>query len=375
MRHLGAIGASGRVCVRGKGSQEWPKRSCPFSYTYEERTFYGEQRMPFNKGMLTSVKHHEKDLYYPRAGTNLTYRITSINEDGETARVLLAYDGCASVTGAVEETLLLSQLLLVSQYSSDKPPPETIASSTPANNGQPVQPATRGQGSHREMSTRRSTTRICGIAVGPLQPVYSHLIGLSAEFDNPVTLVFTHEMKPDLNLRVYANMKEISKTFIPQGFFGSRNGNLTCGVEAVNNLGFEADTDSFTLNPEQMRGFTTQDGSGDNFLHSIAGNNIAANQMFVTLTRLALSSQQAVVYDNGNGIGTATFWQQRQWAVVHIPACNGHWVAMEKINYKGQQAFCLREGRGTVMYDFITPGYPACGEEIPRNVNNKRKRA
>jgi len=371
MRHLGlAIGASGRLCAKGHGWREWPERPCPFSFTYEGRKFYGNQQMFLKGEMMTSVKHHEKDLYYPRAGTNLTYRITSINEDGKTARVLLVYDGCASVTGVVEETLLLSQLLLVSHYSSDKPPPETIASSTPANNGQPGPPATRGQGIRKERSTQ-----ICGIAVGSLDEVYPRLIELSADFVNPVTLVFTHEMKHDLNLRVYANMKEINKTFFPQGFFGSRSGNLTCGVEAVNNLGFEADIDSFTLDPEQMREFTTQDGSKDNFLTSIAGNSIAANQMFVALTRLALSLQQAVVHHHGNEIGTAAFWQHRQWAVVHIPACNGHWVAMEKINYKGQQAFCLREGRGTVMYDFITPGYPVGGEKISQNVNNKRKRA
>jgi hypothetical protein len=158
-------------------------------------------------------------------------------------------------------------------------------------------------------------------------------------------------------------------------------------VEAVNNAGFKATAAIFNQQVApgvDARQFLVQERTvshdGDDYIDNTGGgNNIPPHQMFLAM--------QILSHDNGlqmedtsphlfrQAIGTREFWVGHQWAIVQIPVGGGHWVSMEKIMYMGQPAICLREGRGKMMYDFITSPDDGCRETLPAGMaSGKRKR-
>jgi len=216
--------------------------------------------------------------------------------------------------------------------------------------------------------------------------VYAKLIELSSHHDAPVVLAMTHEKmaKEALVLREFSNMEAIAERFYRQGIMDEDEQGLSCGVEAVNNAGFTVDasafiqqaadgvdTDSFIVD-RVARG---RNHDGDDYIDNTGGgNNIPTNQMFLTLQSLlaheGLQIDSASWHHTKDLIGTPEFWESHKFAIVQIPACGGHWVAMEKIMYIGQPAVCLREGRGTVTYDFVTSS-DGVMKRLPAGVTGK----
>lgn len=324
--------------------------------------------------LLTTVHSHQNGLYYPKKGTHKACKILRMDED-EQAVVRVEYDGNDKVA-FFEETVPLSNLLLVSDYTSPVGEPKTTHTSDI-----PKISNTPPKGKKSLTGRLPRTTQITAIAVGHPDDVYPKMTELSSGVaGDPVTLAITHEANNEnnmLQLRNFDSMDEIMENFKRQGSMDEAGQGRSCGVEAVCNAGFSVTARDFFEQAAEgvdANDFVVLDGDDeDDYLSNTGGgNNIPPHQMLLTMTRIAnenglqMHSSPHLVRD---ALGTSAFWQGHQWAIVLIPACDGHWVSMEKIIYKGQPAICLREGRGNTVYDFITSND---GECLPL-VNMKRK--
>lgn len=375
----------GRICIRGSGGRDWPEVEAPFYYiSMDGQTRYGVQHMKY--GLPTTETKHEVGRFYPIKGTVEAAKITEI--EGDRASVIVKYHGRDTCVFPRKTSIPLSSLLLVDEYTSLNGVPKTESTSmipkianTPPKKGSPARKQTiRG----------RQTT---AIAVGTnVVDVYARLIELSSDHEHPVILAMTHAEMPEdsLVLREFPDMNSIARLFYTQGIMDEDDQGLSCGVEAVNNAGFRVTASSFSQ--QAAHGVDTdafmvaKGGRGRNHDHFLdqsgGGNNIPTHQMYLTLETLV--AEQGLEMDPRpwhhirDLIGTPEFWVGHQWAIVQIPVCGGHWVSMEKIMYMGQPAVCLREGRGTVTYDFITSPDGA-KERLPAGMtgtsdDKKRKR-
>ena len=357
-----------RIYVGGLGGRDWPGTEAPFSYVSTNgKTRYGVQHIKY--GLLTTENEYQVGCFYPIEGTIEAARVESIDKEMRRAFVSIMFNGRDTCVNPQQKWIPLQSLLLLKQYTHLDGTPKTQSSSyvpkissTPPKKDSPS-------------SVRNNPIRgvpITAIAVGTnVVDVYAKLIGLSSDYADPILLAMTHEEMPEnlLMLREFHDIDSLTKSLYKQGVMDEDNQGFSCGVEAVNNAGFTVtasdfyqqaahgvDTDAFMV-AERDRG-----RNHDHFIDQTGGgNNIPPHQMFLTLERLMENQGQKIDtrswHHIRDDIGTPLFWVGHQWAIIQIPACGGHWVSMEKIMYMGQPAVCLREGRGTVTYDFITsPG-------------------
>lgn len=354
----------GRICVRGSGGRDWPEVEAPFSYiSTGGQTRYGVQRMKY--GLPTTETEHKVGLFYPIKGTVEASKITKI--EGDMASVLVKYHGRSECFFPKEETFPLTSLQLVTEYTSLEGVAKTQSSSVIPNisniPSKKDSPSKKSSPSRKNAIRGNPTTAI--VVSTNVADVYAKLVELS---NDPAVLAMTHEQIPEgaLVLRKFSDMNAIAELFYTQGIMDEDDQGLSCGVEAVNNAGFTVDasafiqqaadgvdTDSFMVD-ERGRG-----RNHDDYIDNTGGgNNIPTHQMYLTLQSLVeqkgLQIDSTPWHHTKDLIGTPEFWEGHQWTIVQIPACGGHWVSMEKIMYMGQPAVCLREGRGTVTYDFVT---------------------
>lgn len=365
VRHCG-MAVNGRVCVMGSNGHKWPSYDeAPFSYTSKNGdTRHGKQLM--KGGLPTTEFKHELACYYPIKDTIEAAQVVSI--EGESATVLVKFNGCDTVVKPQKRLLLLSSLLLVDEYTTLNGIPRTtqassvprIASTPPKTGLTPRMGPIRGE----------LTVAIVVGWVTEVADIHSKLVQLSPDAKDAVTLAITHEeVHPEsLVLRKFSDMKEISDEFYKQGIMDEGNQGLSCGVEAVNNTGFKVTASSFNqqaaigVDKEDFmvaEGERPRNHDGDDYLEQTGGgNNITCHEMFLTMKTLVeeqgMKMNTSPMHHIKDSIGTPEFWVGHQWAIVQIPVCGGHWVSMEKIMYKDQPAVCLREGRGKVTYDFTT---------------------
>ena len=227
------------------------------------------------------------------------------------------------------------------------------------------QPTSGGKASRKAGGkASRKASPLTAICVGDLATTYAKLLELSPGYAQPITLLVTHVEQPNLALRAFGNLGDISSpsAFARQGTMDEGNQGHSCGVEAAFNSGFDvraADFDHSNVAGVDANLFRARErgqeaDAGDDYMDgSGGGNNIPPNQMYATLQGRFDFPLEKNFHLQVQQLNTAAFWAGRMWAVILIPAAGGHWVSMEKIIYDGREAFCLREGRGTVMYDFV----------------------
>jgi hypothetical protein len=266
--------------------------------------------------------------------------------------------------------MLLYDLLVVNQYSTqDGQSKQEHSSDIPKLVSTPPKETKKIFGQHNDFIT--------AISVGQVYDIYTSMCQLSPRCCNPITLVITHKkLTASTNLRTFDTLDSISMIFKSQGSMSGDNKRSSCGVEAVFNVGFIHVT-SNDFNKCAAPGIDINDffihSSNDDFLdNSGGGNNIPVNQMFLTLQDLSGFTLEDNFHSFVNKIHTTDFWNGRQWAVVLIPACGGHWISIEKILFNGQEALCLREGRGTTMFDYVN--FPNDGHPRSLLQSGKRKR-
>ena len=202
------------------------------------------------------------------------------------------------------------------------------------------------------------------IVIADAATAYSFLANLS-DSNNPVTAVITPESSPFVNnIRQFVDMEAISNEFNSQGSMenvkrapkqSTQRLGMSCGVEAVNNAGLKITASEFYAAHEAGASDCVVDGRVEDD-HIDTGNYISIKRMFDTLNNHYPLKLDQGTHTNNNKIGESDFWTGRQWAIVLLPVCNGHWVSLEKIIYRGREAICLREGRGNATYDFSNPG-------------------
>lgn len=366
-----------KICVTGTQGRQWPGCDAPFTYisSKDGMTRYGVQKMKY--GLQTSENLHYVGCYYPIKDTTQAAKIVSIGEDGEDVIVTIIYNGHETVAIPQQFTCPLSWLLLVNEYTiPDGKPKTTQSSSVPKIACTPLRRAPiRGN----------PITAIAVASVDNPGDIYTKLIQLSPDYEEPITLAITHQkMHPDaLELREFSDMNAISELFYTQGIMDEANQGLSCGVEAVNNAGFTVTAVNFSEEVAtglDVRKFMVDERprNHDDYINNTGGgNNIPYNQMFLTMKNLA--QKQGLEMDPSphltrKDIGTHEFWVGHQWVILQIPVGGGHWVSMEKIMYKGQPAICLREGRGKVMYDFITSPADGSCVRLPAGVTGTKRK-
>lgn len=370
-RPCGKVVQGGKICVGGTGGRHWPEEEAPFSYiSGNGLTRYGVQRMPY--GRMTTEKKHEVGYFYPMKDTMYTARVDDIY--GDQAKVTIMFHGRAECLVPKMETYPLSSLLLVDEYTFLCGVPKMESTSVIPNISNTPPKKDSKKDSKKGLPARPIRgSQTTAIAVSTdVADVYAKLVELSSEYEQPVVLAMTHAPKPAGALRDFSSMDEIAKSFYTQGLMDEGNQGLSCGVEAVNNVGFKVDattfikkaaagidTGAFIVSEKRER---RRKDDGDDYIDNTGGgNNIPSHQMYLTLETLVeekgMQMDTTSWHDKIHEIGTPDFWVDHQWVIVQIPTCGGHWVSMEKIMYMDQPAVCLREGRGTVTYDFITsPG-------------------
>lgn len=368
------------VYITGANARTWPMNESPFSYSTEDDMYYGIQKM--KQALPTTVVAHQEGKYYPIQDTCKAARILEINNDE--ARVRVEYEAQACVIYPKEATYPLNKLLLVKDYSS-----KTGAVKKAHSSDIPILTSTPRKGGSMSSSPKNRPVRgprIAAIVVGPPDQVYTQMIGLSAgEKAEPVTLAITHEAVDEgtTTLRKFGNMNELAQIFFKQGIMDEANQGLSCGVEAVCNAGFNVTARDFTQQAAHgvdMRSFVAREhnknaDANDSYLSQTGGGNrIPPHQMQLTMEHISGMPIDPAPYLIGKELGTSAFWRNHQWAIVHIPVSEGHWVSMERILYKGQDAVCLREGRGNTMYDFMTSPSDGGEERLSPSSVCKRKR-
>jgi hypothetical protein len=206
---------------------------------------------------------------------------------------------------------------------------------------------------------------LTAICVGDLATTHAKLLELSPNYLQPITLLVTHKEQSHLVLRAFDNLGDISapSAFATQGSMDEGNQGRSCGVEAAFNAGFlgvraadfnRSNGAGVDAAPFRAREQSQEADAGDDYMGNTGGgNNIPPNQMHATLQSRSDLPLEPDFHPHVQQLNTAAFWSGRMWAVILIPAARGHWVSMERIIYRGQEAFCLREGRGTVTYDFV----------------------
>lgn len=327
--------------------------------------------------LLTSVNEHRVKHFYPVDDDKdlLACRIIRIVDD--MAEVRVTHSGNEQIDDGPVKQYPLTKLLLVSQYSSvNGEKKKEHSSKIPKLLPTPTKPKNT-----KASKSRPIRSSIPAIVIGPFNIVANKAKELSPNDAQPITLVITHQEKRGLTIPT-VTMDELSSNFKSQGSMDMGNQGRSCGVEAVINAGFAGvtaddfnkvaaegiDPDPFICSPQ---GLATDDvEANDAFVNnSGGGNNIPPNQMFATLQVVAapLEIDQNMHFHD---ISSSDFWKNRNWAILAIPACGGHYVAMRKVIIYDQEAICLFEGRGNVVYDFINE--PLFG--APVRLAGKRKR-
>jgi len=224
------------------------------------------------------------------------------------------------------------------------------------------------------------------IAVGKLDDIYNLICELSPR-QSPITLVISHVPEEELSMRSFNNLVEISSLFKEQGSMDTKGEGRSCGVEAVFNCGFvNVSAESFDMaggagvNVDDFMGEAnkTHDAMDEFLFNSGGGNNIPPYQMWTTLQNISGFTMEHSLHDGIPIVHTPKYWKGRKFAVLRIPACKGHWISVEKIVYCGQEVFCLREGRGNMVYDFVNfpeNGNPLLKYEMERLENIRRNQA
>jgi hypothetical protein len=365
------------VYITGANAREWPVSDSPFSYSTQDGMYYGVQMM--KQALATTISSHRVGKYYPIEGTHKAAKVVEINCDE--AHVRIEYDAQARVISPREATYPLTKLLLVKDYSNKTGQVKMTHSSDI-----PKLTSTPRKGGSMSSSPKKLPVRgprVMAIAVGSPEQVCPLTLGLSAGEDaDPITLVITHEpvIESDMEFREFNSMDELAQIFFKQGTMDQADQGLSCGVEAVCNAGFDVTARDFTQQAAHgvdMRSFvarehTTDSDANDSYLNQTGGGNrIPPHQMQLTMGHISGMPIDQSPHLIRNEIGTSAFWKNHKWAIVHIPVGGGHWISWERIVYNGQDAVCVREGRGNTMYDFITT--PDGGEErLP--ATGKRKR-
>lgn len=367
VRPLGVVLRNDVICIKGYGDH-WPDDEAAFSYKCDTKTYYGGQKMA--SSLKTTVKRHKEGMYYPIKNTRYAFKIGSI-QDGY-ARGTVTHDGKSECVPE-EKTIPLKDLLLVSEYSSTDS--SEFGGSQELHSSEiprviPTPPI-------RDPSGRlQSGPSIPAIVVGPIDRVYEKLRQLSSQTDNPITLVVTHENEPGAKLRSFDSMPRIASAFKRQGSMDEGTQGMSCGIEAVYNVGFESvsakDFDRSAADGIDPAEFVASGMADDYLSHTGGGNNIPPNQMYTALDCLSEFHIEKNFHLHVSHLHTDEFWSERQWAVILIPACSGHWVSIEKIIYCTRVTFCLREGRGNTMYDFVKHSVSGEPKHLP-STGVKRK--
>lgn len=351
------------ICVRGNRGREWPKVDAKFSYIDTNgNTRYGMQQMKY--GLSTTETKHKVGHYYPIRGTNNAVKIMNIYGDRAFVRVM--YHGSSECLFPKEETIPLTSLQLVTEYTSLEGVAKTQSTSVIPNisNTPSKDSPSKNSSPSRKNAIRGNPTAAIVVSTN-VDDVYSHLVNIS---NGPVVLAMTHTQMPEgaLVFREFSDMKALAENLYTQGIMDEGDQGRSCGVEAVNNAGFKVDASAFiqqAADGVDTDSFMVDDGARgrnhDDYIDNTGGgNNIPPHQIYLTLKkyveRQGMQMDSTPWHYTKELIGTPEFWKGHQWAIVQIPACGGHWVSMEKIMYMGQPAVCLREGRGTVTYDFVT---------------------
>ena len=356
-RHCG-IPLKDVIHITGSNGRTWPANDSPFSFTEDGTTYFGDQKM--KHALPTTVRRHQLGKFYPIAGTKSACTIISMDFDEALphpqALVSVEYDAQAKIVFPYQKVYPLSKIMLLGDYSSIYGEQKTKHSSDiPKLNNTP--PKKKKSVSPKKNPCRGTLTT--AIAVGTAEDIYAKLIELSPDATKAVTLAITHEeVGPEtLPLRNFETMDDIAQVFYKQGVMDEEEQGYSCGVEAVCNAGFAVRARDFVRVEDE--GFVASEFGGDadaqdDYMNNTGGgNNIPTNQMYRTMENLSPILMDQSPHLVATQIGTSAFWWGHHWAIVRIPVCGGHWVSMEKIIYNGQEAICLREGRGNTTYDLM----------------------
>ena len=222
--------------IRIKGNGHWPDPS-HFSFKQNGKTFRGRVKMPDN--LATTICTHRPGYFYPvkccEVTDNSVFLIKTIEGDIATGEIV--YRGTTRVVGASEmQTMHLTKLMLVSEYVEEYDGPDKQAHSSEVANI--VTKIVSNPPTTKLLAPPVITNPITAIAVGDINNIYKALTQLSPQFDQPVTLVITHEPETDLGLREFESLRCISSFFKFQGSMDESGKGMSCGVEAVYNCGF-----------------------------------------------------------------------------------------------------------------------------------------
>ena len=220
-------------------------------------------------------------------------------------------------------------------------------------------------------------TQVSAICVGPLATCLDQLISLSPRHRCKISAMITHKPNPTLALRHFEDTAHLKAAFFCQGQLDKGDKGLTCALESANNLGIQLEASDFnhigaqTLSEEWLGGFELSKDApaiarqaNQELRNQGGGNKVPLGQMYAALES-KMKEWNTEMDENTNlwmehipeNVHTQAFWSARRFAVILIPACDGHWVALEHINFKKEDTFCLWEGRGAWLLDHVScPG-------------------
>lgn len=354
----------------------WPECDSHFQFKTNEGVLYTAQ-IKMRPTLATTINVHRVGMYYPLHSTpGAAFKLDSI--DGNMGVGSIVWRGQTRVRVLEQQTMNLNELLLVSQYSTKCHGSSKTQQSSFIPTISKLSPSKL---SPSKMNPVRPVRRpITAIAVGPLDLIMTQLYNLSPSHDNPVTLVITHQPVSGLCLRKFDDMDSLSlpNAFKPQGSMSMNARRNSCGVEAVFNVGFTVDANTFNEAPSnvdlsQFVEDSPTRPSRDSYLHETGGGNDIPTHVMHNV--LQWKAPHLVIQNDYHNLplGESSFWVDRQFAVILIPVCGGHYVSIERIDYNNQTTWCLREGRGNVLLDFIN--FPNGGNPqryIPNAASKKR---
>jgi hypothetical protein len=375
----GTIGDNNIIYPKIKKQLEWDvphEQQVTFEFAFEGLTYSAAVMMQPLKP--TTYNRYVTRVYYPMKSEQYTAFYVDIIE-GEHAHGNIQFRGSHPVD---EPTTIvpLTDLLLLRDYAKPLDAGSTQQiSSTLIPTVSPLSPQVAAD--QRKVVANKAANHmgalhnvVAGIVVGPLHKVMQHLKKISQKTptckqnnmeSETKLLTVTHE-PGEFEPRVFTDPEALTahNVFKAQGSLSvdSQQRN-SCGVEAAYNCGFTKITaDDYaqhlypaTIDPipfiaTNSNQFANQSDARDSYIFDTGGgNNITPTNMYETIKTISLLD----VSDNffQHAIESDAFWESRQWAIVLIP---GHWVSLERIIYANEKVWCLRDGRGNVIFDYHT---------------------